>query len=121
MRRALTAHPTTPPSADIRIEAELVREEGRLALTFVVTGEVGRLSIAAAAPPERADGLWRTTCFEAFLKAADDDQAYVELNLAPSGRWAAYRFDTLREGMGPAMLAAPPRIATRRARPIGSN
>src|SRR5579863_7062353 len=113
MRRALVAHPATPTSADIRIEVELVREVGRLALTFVVTGEVGRLSIAAPAQPERADGLWRTTCFEAFLKAADAP-AYVELNLAPSGRWAAYRFDAFREGMGPGTLAAPPRIATRR-------
>ncbi len=113
MRRALTAHPATPPSAAIRIEAELVREAGRLALTFVVTGEIGQLSIAAPAQPERADGLWRTTCFEAFLQAADAE-AYVELNLSPSGRWAAYRFDACRAGIGPVALVAPPRIATRR-------
>lgn len=113
MRRALLAHPATPPSAALRIEAEIVRGES-LTLTFVVSGEVERLLIAAPATPERADELWRTTCFEAFLQGADGGP-YVELNLAPSGRWATYQFASYRQGMGPADLAAPPRIETRKA------
>ncbi|HEY1879844.1 MAG TPA: DOMON-like domain-containing protein [Caulobacteraceae bacterium] len=111
MRRALLAHPATPPAAEIRIAAALARAEGGLTLAFVVTGEVGRLRIAGPAAPERADGLWRTTCFEAFLQAREGGP-YVELNLSPSGAWAAYRFSTPREEMTAAALAGPPRIET---------
>jgi hypothetical protein len=111
MRRALLAHPATPPAAEIRIEAALARAEGGLTLAFVVTGEVGRLQIAAPATPERVDGLWRTTCFEAFLQAREGGP-YVELNLSPSGAWAAYRFSAPREEMMAAALARPPRIET---------
>ena len=46
----------------------------------------------------RADQLWQTTCFELFLKP-EADPAYVELNLSPSERWAAYDFAAYREGM----------------------
>ena len=46
----------------------------------------------------RADGLWRTTCFELFLRP-QGGQSYHEYNFAPSGQWAAYSFDDYREGM----------------------
>lgn len=46
----------------------------------------------------RADELWQTTCFELFLRPAGRD-AYVELNLSPSERWAAYDFSGYRDGM----------------------
>ena len=38
---------------------------------------------------------------------------YLELNFSPSGEWAAYRFDSYRQGMTPALEAAP-RLALRR-------
>jgi hypothetical protein len=42
--------------------------------------------------------LWRTTCFELFLRRAGDEN-YVEFNLSPSERWAAYDFSDYRAGM----------------------
>ena len=48
--------------------------------------------------PDRADELWRTTCFELFLRF-DDDERYVEFNFSPSTRWAAYAFDGYRDFM----------------------
>ena len=59
------------------------------------------------------EGLWRHTCFEAFIKAPGRT-SYHEFNFAPSGQWAAYRFDAYREGMMPADLGASPEIAVRR-------
>ena len=56
----------------------------------------------------RTDELWRTTCFEAFVRT---DGGYVEYNLSPSGAWAAYRFDGYREGMR-GLEIAPPFIVT---------
>ena len=56
--------------------------------------------------PGRADDLWQTTCFEAFLRA-DGEESYREWNFAPSGQWAAYDFTSHREGRADADVAAP--------------
>ncbi|MEM9879981.1 MAG: DOMON-like domain-containing protein [Pseudomonadota bacterium] len=60
----------------------------------------------------RRDDLWKTTCFEAFL-APSDTPAYYEINCAPSGHWAAYRFSSYRQGQSQADidLAAPVDVA----------
>lgn len=66
--------------------------------------------IAPPTEPLRADELWQTTCFEAFVRTAPG-AGYYEFNLAPSSQWAAYHFTAYREGMALAELA-PPAIIT---------
>jgi hypothetical protein len=61
--------------------------------------------LPAPAAPVHTDGLWKTTCFEAFL--AGDGPDYLEINLSPSSAWAAYLFDAPRTGMRPAPLPRP--------------
>ena len=61
----------------------------------------------------RTDKLWAHTCFEAFIGPADSPR-YLELNFSPSGQWAAYRFDSYRQGMAPVLDAAP-RLALQRS------
>ncbi|WP_420605171.1 DOMON-like domain-containing protein [Novosphingopyxis sp.] len=56
-----------------------------------------QLELPDPAEPERADDLWQTTCFELFMRRPGD-RAYAEFNFSPSSRWAAYRFDDVREG-----------------------
>lgn len=99
MRLALRPHPDFPSTviAGIEVEAEL-REGGVFALRYEAIGAPHGLSIPGHAAPGRADELWRTTCFEAFLKA-DGEPSYFEFNLSPSRRWAAYRFGGYREVM----------------------
>lgn len=66
---------------------------------------------------ERRDGLWKSTCFEAFFGIADSPE-YFEFNAASSGDWAWYAFDAYRAGMrAPALEAAaePRRVSERRA------
>jgi hypothetical protein len=46
---------------------------------------------------QRADELWKSTCFEVFWQFKD--QQYLELNVSPDGRWNLYQFDKYREGM----------------------
>ncbi len=50
---------------------------------------VEKLVVPRFAGKGRADNLWETTCFELFLKSPGGD-AYCEINLSPSERWAAY-------------------------------
>ncbi|MDJ0608252.1 MAG: DOMON-like domain-containing protein [Kiloniellales bacterium] len=116
MRIGLVQHPDSRCGAVIEIEVEVARPQpAGLALHYRVTGEVGALRLPPPGAPQRRDGLWHRTCFEAFLRTAPGP-GYMELNLAPSKRWAAYAFDAYRSGMRPLAIAAP-RIEARRAGP----
>lgn len=81
-----------------------------LRLTYVVSGDVQRLTVPESRPPARTDGLWRATCFEIFLRPAAAD-AYQEFNFSPSGEWAAYSFTGYRQGMTALAQPRPPLIA----------
>jgi len=110
MQVSLRPHPTSPPGPITTLTVKMERDGDSVRLRFVAEG-----AIDDAVWPERAEGradeLWRTTCFEAFIEA---DDGYVEFNLSPSGRWASYRFDAPRQGMRAAVetATAPELIAT---------
>ena len=111
MRRALILHPASRCAAVERIEVEIERPGAtQLLLRYTVTGRVGDLRLPPNAAPVRADGLWKHTCFEAFLRPIPGT-AYSEFNFAPSTQWAAYRFSDTRADMRNADVA-PPRITT---------
>lgn len=93
----LVAHPDSPDHG-ITIQCDVGMEGEALTFSFRAEGAVGRLIVPPSRPPQRIDGLWRHTCFEAFLMPAGG-QAYAEFNFAPSGAWAAYQFTGHREGM----------------------
>lgn len=102
MLLALTPHPDTPCEAVTRIEVNLARARpASLALRYLVTGDIGALSLPRPVERARADELWKHSCFEAFI-AVGEGAGYREINLSPSNRWAAYDFDGYREGMRPA-------------------
>ena len=56
--------------------------------------------------PQRRDGLWQHTCFEAFFGVLGSDD-YWEFNLAPSGDWNVYRFAGYRAGQTPETAYGP--------------
>lgn len=94
----LTAHSAHPPLAVRSVEAKVLGSDANwLRLRWRIEG-AERLVVPAFAGKGRAAGLWKTTCFEAFLRP-EARTAYVELNLSPSERWAAYDFASTREGM----------------------
>ena len=115
MQLNLIAHPVTPPSQpDFKIWAS-VDHAGAFGATattniwFGVGAPASRFVIPASEEPSRADELWKTTCFEIFLREIGSD-AYQEWNFAPSGDWAAYSFSRHREGMNELEVSAPPYI-----------
>jgi hypothetical protein len=80
-----------------------------LKFEFVVVGDVSSVKNPAIGLAERTDGLWQTTCFEAFCRGADGS-SYLELNFSPSKKWASYRFEGYRHGMAPALDMGAPDI-----------
>lgn len=115
-RLTLEPHPSAGPTAARRIEAEIHRTAaGRLEILFDVTGDINAILLPARAAPVRRDGLWKTTCFEAFLRAPRA-RGYFEFNFSPSTEWAAYRFRAYREDMTAIDLPAPSIVARSSAR-----
>lgn len=103
---SLIPHPSSRPTVE-KVEALIWRDEGRFDIDFRLFGSPLRVKFPEWTGPKRADELWRTTCFEAFIKP-HGSEAYFELNLSPSGHWAAYRFDDYRSGMRPAAIEGHP-------------
>lgn len=108
MRVNLICHPDTPCDAIDAIVVDVSDVEGtpQVLLRYEATGDIGSLSLPAAASPERADDLWQHTCFEAFVREAASSE-YSEFNFSPSGEWAAYHFEDYRSGMRNADVSAP--------------
>lgn len=109
----LQCHASTPCEAVRRLEARVhTTQSGQLQLEYSLDADFGRVRLPEPGPPLRTDGLWRHTCFEAFI-AGPDSPDYCELNLSPSSRWAVYRFAAYREGMAPVDGITDLRIAVR--------
>lgn len=109
--RQLAPHPDTPARAVPLVACSWVwRGAGDWAFDFKVGVPPAALSLPAPVAPGRADGLWRSTCFELFLLDPVTG-GYREFNFSPSGEWAAYEFDSYREGMR-ALAIKTPRITS---------
>ena len=96
-RTVLTCHPETRSPAVEEIEAHVSwTQDNALAFTYILKGDLMRLRIPLPQPSRRVDCLWQHTCFEAFV-ALKGKPEYYEFNFAPSGQWAAYRFQAYRD------------------------
>src|SRR5262245_28224810 len=94
----LTCHPDTPNQAVQEIQAGAVwTQDNALVFTYALKADLALLRIPPPRPPLRTDCLWQHTCFEAFVSIKGKTE-YYEFNFAPSGDWAAYRFQRYRDG-----------------------
>lgn len=105
-----------PPDLTVSGQARRLggRQAGRLELVWRLAGDLDALVLPEPSPSRRrCDGLWQTTCLEAFWGFTGHD-AYGELNLAPSGDWNLYRLSHYRGPLTPVALAAAPPWQVRR-------
>lgn len=113
---SLAAHPDTPSGGVRRVAAwaELAGPDV-LRFHYLLEADLKQVRVPSpAADAARADDLWAHTCFEAFIRFAGSPR-YLELNFSPSGQWAAYGFESYRQGIAPAELDAPPRLTQQRS------
>lgn len=105
-KRALIRHPASPGDPISACAAEISIINGQqCAIEYVLSGDIDRIRRPKATLPKRTDGLWQSTCLEAFLMSAQGH--YRELNFSPSSCWAAYDFSAYRANMAAAPLADP--------------
>jgi hypothetical protein len=108
---SLTCHPETYSRAVHGIEARVTwTRDNALAFSYVLKADLTRLRIPPPKPPRKADRLWQQTCFEAFISVKGKPE-YYEFNFAPSGQWAAYRFQRYRVGTAVDDSELAPKIA----------
>ncbi len=108
----LKLHPDTRSPQVASIQVAIARlPAGGLGLNFDLVGDLAGLRIPETVPAARAEGLWRHTCFEAFISV--EGGAYREFNFSPSGQWQAYEFAGYRDG-GLLAFAVDPRITAER-------
>ena len=95
----LIPHSACRPHPSLSIECVAWRDDDRLDFEFALRGELHLLQLPEENLAQaRRDELWRTTCFEAFVRPTGG-LSYYELNMAPTTEWATYRFDAYRNGM----------------------
>lgn len=106
----LRPHPDNDSTAatGITVEARLTAP-GILVCDYVLHEKPGRLRLPERHGGARTDGLWRHTCFEAFVSATGST-GYYEFNFSPAGDWAAYAFSHYRDGMTNVALVAAPGV-----------
>jgi hypothetical protein len=103
----LAPHPGLPAPAGLAVGVEASCPTARLVrLAFRLTGTVANVVWPAAAGAHRRDGLWTTTCLEAFF-GHPDRSGYFELNMSPSLAWAAYALSHYRAPLEPANWPEP--------------
>jgi len=114
VRTELVPHPSNPhPAPDIRVAASVERTARGCDFRYEVAGRVADVLWPAAGAPQRREGLWRHTCFEAFC-AVPHGSTYYEFNFSPSAAWAVYRFGGYRERLADPELTSAPAIHLRR-------
>ncbi len=111
-KHSLVVHPRTPPSSELQLIADvrLTPDDQFLAIRYAVQ-PAERLSLSEVAG--RRDGLWKSTCFELFIKP-HGDSGYREFNFAPMFAWNAYGFEDWRKGMRPLSLSGEPHLVDSR-------
>ena len=83
---------------------------GQLTLRYHLAAHPADLRLPPPATPGAADGLWQTTCLEAFV-ATPVGEDYREFNFSPSGQWAVYRFSGYRQRDESFCPAGAPRLS----------
>ena len=110
MYQTLVPHPDFPPPCHVSLEARaLLQNGGKIRLDFNLAGDLDGIVIPPPVSSGRADELWTTTCFELFLMPAGQS-GYLEFNLSPSSKWAAYGFSEYRSDRRDLQMAEAPKI-----------
>lgn len=116
-RHILLPHPVSAPGVlqDVVHELSVLvsrPDANQLTLNYRLSGDLDALQLPEPKDSVRTDGLWRRSCFEAFIGHAGGPD-YWEYNFSPSSAWAAYHFSTYREGMAPLLKGASPVVTPR--------
>jgi hypothetical protein len=114
----LTLNPFHPDArGGVRaLEATVEKRGDSLWFRYSLDGDMSRILVPPRRGSRHVDELWKHTCFEAFVARGDGSgqsgiDEYRELNFSPSTEWAAYAFNSYRQGMRPVALQPAPEVS----------
>lgn len=101
----LPLKPFSPLKEDIHVSAQILPQGSKWIFEYQLMDPGGRvldsLEPGAWKDWSRVDGLWQSTCFEAFI-GRFGEPGYWELNFSPSQHaWNCYRFENYRQPQPP--------------------
>lgn len=100
--KTLIPFTVTPFTQPFQVSADFFQVSPQKALLeFKIVGPLAHIVWPSSSVIEsRQDGLWQTTCLEAFFAPGNKaEDAYFEINCSPNGDWNAYSFSSYRQGM----------------------
>jgi len=110
----LVPHPESPAIKKLnglQLTGTYSFEQGIISISYELTGPLEKIVIPQMIPsPGRKDNLWKTTCFEVFLKPLNENR-YWEFNISPTGDWNVYSFISYRQDMCEESIFAEPLIS----------
>jgi len=81
--------------SDVMVQAQLEIKNKIIKLHFKVKGKINNYIFPNVSKQERANNLWKSTCFELFF-SHKDEKKYKEINISPSTEWNSYHFKEYR-------------------------
>ncbi|MCH2534047.1 MAG: hypothetical protein MK008_06365 [Bdellovibrionales bacterium] len=99
MGKSYLLKPYVESAQDLKLESSIDFKNGLLCLDYTLSSNVtiSKVLLPSFEKAERQNGLWKSSCFEAFLFFTEPD--YIEINISPSGAWNCYSFSSYRQGM----------------------
>jgi len=108
----LVSHPDFPPRSNFSVRVDNLVVRGEFVLLCYKVDHAQSIHFREIRSG-RQDNLWKSTCFELFLRSRTGDD-YIEFNFAPPLGWAAYAFDEYRKGRRPLELVNDPHLVDSR-------
>lgn len=96
----LSPHPAFPISFPITVSVDYQWKKQNLRISFYAQGDTSQIKGLSNSKTlqSRKNELWKTTCFEAFLKPKTQEH-YWEINLNSSGDWNFYFLEAYRKNL----------------------
>ncbi|SFV50560.1 hypothetical protein MNB_SV-12-26 [hydrothermal vent metagenome] len=91
------------------IYATIELQPSRLKIEYEIINNLSSYHFPKETKQQRANELWRDTCFELFI-ANHSSTEYYELNISPSTQWNAYHFKSYKEEMRETDVFSTPSI-----------
>lgn len=109
MQYKLESFTKTPFPLDIGVNASII--ETKLNINYRLVGTISEIENlnSPTSVSERADELWKSTCFEWFAKS-NRFAKYWEFNSATNGQWNFYQLDDYRKNLMPSEALRNPKL-----------
>lgn len=98
---------------DIEVHTTIELQHNKFKIEYEITADLSPYNFPKKSKQQRADELWRDTCFELFITNRSSDE-YYEINTSPSTKWNAYHFQNYKEDMSESDVFSVPSIISQK-------